>query len=391
MTALLSRPRINVALKPPSFHLPTPHLLMDLDAVASAYRRLQAALPGVSIHYAMKCNPDRQVLATLGDLGCRFEIASAPELDLLRDLGFNAADQLYSNPVKPLRHIALAHAAGLTRFAVDSPAELRKMASVAPGAAVYARLAVSDGTSEVSSEGRFGVDGATAGALLLAAREMGLEPHGLTFHVGSQMLDPAAWERAIAQSSAVMRHLARQGLKVSMLDIGGGFPAAYASPVRPIEEFGRRIMAALADGLPYPVQVVAEPGRALVAEAGLIVSQVIGVAERAGRTWVHLDVGAFNGMMEALETRNQLRYPVRDSRGAPWKQLVHLTGPSCDSQDTLLYDVPLSAGIADGDTVYIGSAGAYTTSYASNFNGFDIPPTYCIPGGFGGMVDMSAP
>ncbi|MBK7782217.1 MAG: type III PLP-dependent enzyme [Ardenticatenia bacterium] len=378
MTALLSAPRIDIGPTLPSIAFATPYLLMDLDTVAAAYRRLQAALPGVDIHYAMKCNPDRRVLTTLGELGCRFEIASAPELDLLLQLGFAAADQLYSNPVKPQGHIQFAHEAGLNRFAVDSMAELRKIATVAPGAAVYARLAVSDGTSEVPSEGKFGVDGATARDLLLAAREMGLRPHGLTFHVGSQMLDPAPWERAIAHSSAVMRDLARQGLRLAMLDIGGGFPATYASPVRPIEDFGRRIVAALAAHLPYAVAVVAEPGRALVAEAGLLVSQVIGVAERAGRTWVHVDVGAFNGMMEALETQNQLRYPVRDSRLAPCKQLVHLTGPSCDSQDTLLYDVPLSWGIADGDAVYIGSAGAYTTSYASNFNGFDIPMTYCV-------------
>lgn len=378
MTTLLARPRLGISHHRSDLDVATPYLRMDLDAVATAYRRMAAALPGVHIHYAMKCNPDRRVLAMLGALGCRFEIASAPELDLLLDLGFAAADQLYSNPVKPRGHIAHAHAAGLNRFAVDSVAELHKIAAAAPGAAVYARLAVADGSSEVQSEGKFGVDGATAGALLLAARELGLQPHGLTFHVGSQMLDPAHWERAIAQSGAVMRDLRRQGLTLAMLDIGGGFPAAYASPVRPIEDFGRRIIAALAAHLPYPVYVVAEPGRALVAEAGLLVSRVIGTAERAGRKWVHVDVGAFNGMMEALETRNQLRYPVRDSRRAALKQLVHLTGPSCDSQDTLLFDVPLSRGIIDDDLVFIGSAGAYTTSYASNFNGFDVPMTHCV-------------
>ena len=355
----------------------TPYLLMDLESVSAAYLRLQAALPGFGIHYAMKCNPDPRILSALGALGCRFEIASAPELDQLVGLGFAAKDVLYSNPVKPLRHIERAQSAGLRRFAVDSLAEVEKIASVAPGAAVYARLAVADGSSEVASEGKFGVDGDTAAALLLEARALGLQAYGLTFHVGSQMLDPAPWERAIAQSCALMQRLAKQGLKLQMLDIGGGFPADYATPAPPIECFGQRIMAALADHLPYAVELVAEPGRALVAGAGVIVSEVIGVATRAGRTWVHLDVGAFNGMMESLETQNQLRYPVEDSRRARRRQPVHLTGPSCDSQDTLLYDVPLSVGISDRDTVFIGSAGAYTTSYASTFNGFDIPMTYC--------------
>jgi len=358
-------------------HPATPYLRMDLGAVAAAYRRMAAALPGVAIHYAMKCNPDPAVLAALHGLGCRFEIASAPELDVLLGLGVDAREVLYSNPVKPAAHVQRASEAGARRYAVDSVAELVKIAAVAPGSAVYARLAVADGTSDVPSEGKFGVDGEAAAALLLAARAFGLEPYGLAFHVGSQMLDPAPWERAIRASAEVMRALASRGVRLRMLDLGGGFPAAYDAPVRPIEDFGRVIRGALGAHLPYPVEVVVEPGRALVAEAGTMVASVIGVAERAGRRWVHLDVGAFNGMMESLETGNRLRYPVTDSRGERERVPVHLTGPSCDSQDTLLYDVPLSAGIAAGDTVRIGTAGAYTTSYASTFNGFDIPATHC--------------
>jgi ornithine decarboxylase len=121
--------------------------------------------------------------------------------------------------------------------------------------------------------------------------------------------------------------------------------------------------------------LVAEPGRVLVAEAGVLVSTVIGTARRYGRKWVHLDVGAFNGMMESLETHNTLRFPVTDSLRSDDVELCHLTGPSCDGQDTILYDVPLSKGLAAGDRVFIGNAGSYTTSYASTFNGFSLPST----------------
>lgn len=368
--------RLAPEAQPPT--LLTPYLRMDLDAVAAAYRRMSAALPGITIHYAMKCNPDPTVLSTLRDLGGRFEIASAPELDVLVGLGVPADDVLYSNPVKPAAHIHRAHHAGTTRFAVDSMAELVKIAAIAPGSSVYARLAVADGSSAVPSEGKFGVDSATATALLLAARDLGLVPYGLAFHVGSQMVDPAPWARAIRECAGIMRTLAERDVTLAMLDLGGGFPAAYDAPVPPIEAFGRCIRRALADHLPYPVEVVVEPGRGLVAEAGVMVAGVIGVAERAGKRWVHLDVGAFNGLMESLETQNQLRYPITDSRRDARRLPVNLTGPSCDSQDTLLYDVPLSAGITAGDTVYIGSAGAYTTSYASTFNGFDIPQTWSV-------------
>jgi len=362
----------------PGLTVATPYLRMRLDAVTDAYRKLAAALPGVRVHYAMKCNPDPEVLRVLQRAGCSFEIASAPELDVLRSLGVPPHEVLFSNPVKPIDHVRRAWAAGLDRFAVDSGAEIEKIAAAAPGAKVYVRLAVANGASQVASEGKFGVDADTAVRLLHQAVRFGLEPYGLTFHVGSQMLDPGAWERAIDLSAGVMRTLDADGIRLTMLDMGGGFPARYDADVPPIAAYGARILAAIRTHLPYPVALAVEPGRALVAEAGVMVAEVIGTAERAGRTWVHLDVGALNGMMEALETQNGLRFPICDSRDDPRRSLVHLTGPSCDSQDTILYDVAVSHGIRAGDQVYIGTAGAYTTSYASSFNGFDVPRTHCV-------------
>jgi ornithine decarboxylase len=164
-----------------------------------------------------------------------------------------------------------------------------------------------------------------------------------------------------------------------MLDLGGGFPSAYASYTPNLADYAALIDATVRRWLPYPVELVIEPGRALVAEAGTMVATVIGVAERRGQHWVHLDVGAFNGLMEALESGNTLRFPISDSRADADRRLYHVTGPTCDSQDTILYDVPLSAGLAIGDTVYIHSAGAYTTSYASRFNGFERPPIHLRP------------
>jgi ornithine decarboxylase len=172
--------------------------------------------------------------------------------------------------------------------------------------------------------------------------------------------------------AVMMDALADADVRLEMVDVGGGFPASYDVPPPPMSEYGAVIQAGL-DRLPYPVRAVAEPGRALVAGAGRLVATVIGTAVRGGRKWVHLDVGAFNGLMESLETGNRLRFPVRDSIGAPKTEPCHLTGPTCDSQDTILFDVPLSPGLTTGDQVYIESAGAYTTVYASTFNGFRVP------------------
>ena len=355
----------------------TPELLIDLDRVAAEYHALVAGLPGLTVHYAMKCNPHPEILAELHGLGCRFEVASATELDLLAAVGVDPADALFSNPVKPPAHIARAHAGGLWRFAFDSEDELDKLAAAAPGAAVYVRLAAHQIRSGVPSEGKFGVDAATAVTLLLAARDRGLRPFGVAFHVGSQMLLPQAWRAPLRAVAQVMEKLAAEQVLLDMVDIGGGFPARYGRAVPPLSEYAAAIRTGL-DGLPYPVEVVIEPGRAVVAAAGTLRATVIGTAVRHGRRWIHLDVGAFNGLMECLETGNELRFPVTDSRRAAARERCHLTGPTCDSQDTIMFDVELSAGLRTGDEVYIGSAGSYTSVYASSFNGFDPPEVRCV-------------
>ncbi|WP_433219753.1 type III PLP-dependent enzyme [Dactylosporangium sp. CS-047395] len=349
-----------------------PRLVMDLARVGAAYRNLRAALPDVAVHYAMKCNPHPRVIAHLAGLGCGFEIASAAELEQLLAIGVPAGEVLFSNPVKPETHIARAFAAGVHRFAFDSVDELHKLRRSAPGASVYVRLAVPDLHSEVPSEGKFGVDLGSAAQLLLTARDLGLDPHGVTFHVGSQMMHPRAWAQPLDLVAELMDKLLAEDVRLRLVDLGGGFPARYQGEPPPLRDYAAVIDAGLA-ALPYAVHPVIEPGRALVAEAGTLIANVIGVADRMGKRWVHLDVGAFNALMESLETGNQLRFPVRDEFGGPRLRRCQLTGPTCDSQDTILFDVDLSEGLATGDRVHLGSAGAYTTVYASSFNGFEPP------------------
>lgn len=348
-----------------------PTLIMDLEAVGEHYRRFTAALPGVAVHFATKCNPDPPLLRYLHQLGSGFEMASTPELATLIEIGVRPVGVIFSNPVKPWWHIRDAAAAGVRRFAADSEAELIKIAEHAPGAAVMIRTAVAPAASDVPSEGKFGVDADEAIQLLIAAVDLDLQPWGLTFHVGSQMTDPRAWIPPIRDAGMIMERLLPTGIRLAALDIGGGFPADYGHPVPPIEDYGSVISAALAT-LPYEVEVLAEPGRGLVADAGCLHTTVIGTARRHGRQWAHLDVGAFNGVMEALETAHQLVLPMSDSRGGPTSAWA-VTGPSCDSQDTLHHSVLLSADLQAGDRVSLHTAGAYTTAYASTFNGFPVP------------------
>jgi ornithine decarboxylase len=280
---------------------------------------------------------------------------------------------LFTHPVKPADDIARAWQAGVRRFAADSDTELRKLARHAPGSAVLLRIDTGlQGT--VGDQGKFGILAAEAPELARLARSLGLQPYGLAFHVGSQTMDPAAWDHPIRQCGQIMADLDADGIRFTLLDVGGGFPVRYDRDPPPMTAYAAAVREAAA-GLPYPVQLACEPGRAIAAPAGTMVASVIGTARRGERLRVSLDTGAFHGLIEALESGRQLGFPVTIP-AATGRTLVQcsLTGPSCDSQDTILNQVLLPAPRA-GEQVLIGNAGAYTTCYSgrSAFNGYPSP------------------
>jgi ornithine decarboxylase len=351
----------------------TPYLLLDLARANDSFAELAAALPGVAVHYAVKANPDPRLLACLHAAGCRFEAASWAEVRAAIRAGAEPSTVLFTHPVKPADDIARAHQAGVWRFAADSDTELHKIARNAPGSAVLLRLdAGADGA--LGDQGKFGIPPGLAPQLARLARSLGLNPYGLAFHVGSQTMDPAAWDAPIRQCGQIMTVLAADGIRLAMLDVGGGFPARYDADPPPLASYAAAINAAAAR-LPYPVRLACEPGRAIAAPAGTMIASVIGTAWRRGTLRVSLDTGAFHGLVEALESGRELRFPVTIP-GARDRTLVPctLTGPSCDSQDTILDEVWLPTPRA-GDRVLIGTAGAYTTCYSgrSAFNGYPAP------------------
>ena len=351
----------------------TPYLLLDLARAKDRFAGLAAALPGVAVHYAVKANPHPRLLACLHAAGCRFEAASWAEVRAAIRAGAEPSTVLFTHPVKPAGDIARAHRAGVWRFAADSDAELHKIAGNAPGSAVLLRLdTAADGA--LGDQGKFGIPPGRAPELARLAKSLGLNPYGLAFHVGSQTMDPAAWDGPIRECGQVMTVLAADGIKIAMLDVGGGFPARYDTDPPPLASYAASINDAAAR-LPYPVRLACEPGRAIAAPAGTMIASVIGTAWRHGRLRVSLDTGAFHGLIEALESGRELRFPVtipgvRDRTIVP----CTLTGPSCDSQDTILDEVRLPTPRA-GDRVLIGNAGAYTTCYSgrSAFNGYPAP------------------
>jgi ornithine decarboxylase len=297
-------------------------------------------------------------------------------LDVLETVGVPAEEVLFSNTVKPEQHVRDAALRGVWRFALDSEEELRKIAVAAPGSAVYVRMNVEDSHSLFPLSRKFGTSADEALRILGLAPEFGLRPYGLTFHVGSQCTDPSMYSRAVERCGLVMRRLEQDGTRIEMLNIGGGMPATYSDVVPDIVAVGDAVRVALAR-LPYrPTLLAAEPGRYLVAESSVMAATVIGVARRGGERWAYIDIGGYNGLMEALQTGGRWLFPIRTSRlddGQVATAPFNVTGPTCDSSDTMFYGAELPETLEAGDRLYIGTAGAYTLSYASNFNGFPLP------------------
>jgi ornithine decarboxylase len=345
-----------------------PFLILDNAIVRDKLRRFRAAMPRVRPHYAVKANPDRRVVKALAQEGCGFEIASTAELDLLLSIGVDVSGVLFSNPVKSRDSIAYAAAKGVLWYVVDSVDELRRVHEVRADAKIYLRLATPNIGSDWPLSGKFGAGAGEAREIILTAAKIGADLAGATFHAGSQCRNPENWRVGIERARMAFDAMAKAGLRPRMLDIGGGFPVRHVKPIPAIEVIGAVVNEAL-QAFPPEVQVVAEPGRILVSDAGYFVCRVIGTATRGGKRWMHWDAGLFGGVME---TAGGLKYKIRTDRSGPdvpW----HVAGPTCDSVDVILRDEPMPSDLQEGDFVYIRNAGAYTTAYASEFNGFPLP------------------
>ena len=353
----------------------TPCLVLDVDRVEQNYARLKAALPLARIYYAVKANPAAPILERLTGLGSFFDAASFQEVQMCLDAGAEAARISYGNTIKKERDIAAAYARGVRMFAFDSEAELMKLARSAPGSRVYCRILVGNDGAEWPLSRKFGCEVEMARALMLQAGELGLDPFGLSFHVGSQQVKTAAYEAAIAKVAMLFTDLSEAGVKIRMVNLGGGYPVRYKAEVPEIDAFGDAIMGAMTThfGNALP-EIVIEPGRFLVADAGVVQGEVVLVSRKGEDDpvrWVYLDIGRFGGLAET--EGEAIKYAIRTPHDGEAEGPVTIAGPTCDSTDTLYeksnYRLPLA--LKDGDKVELLATGAYVTTYASQrFNGF---------------------
>ena len=361
----------------------TPCLVVDLDVVRKNYKALQAALPQADIYYAVKANPAPEILKSLFELGAHFDAASFAEIKFCFGAGASASYLSYGNTIKKQHDIARAYESGVDLFTFDSEQELNKLVIEAPGARVICRILIENEDAKWPLSRKFGCDPGMAKDLLIAAQSQGLKPYGVSFHVGSQQINPRHWSAAISTTANLFADTARSGVHLEAVNLGGGFPACYRDQVPEVGEYGDVISSALAKFFGnIPPRVIVEPGRGLCGNAGVIQSEVVLISRKSiddQTRWIFLDVGKFGGLPETTEER--IQYRIRTPRDGSATGPVIIAGPTCEELDILYdkarYELPLALEI--GDKVEFLSAGAYTSTYASiGFNGYPPLDEYYI-------------
>ncbi|HVY13651.1 MAG TPA: type III PLP-dependent enzyme [Rhodopila sp.] len=353
----------------------TPCLVLDVDRVEENFRTLRKTLPLARIYYAVKANPAPQVLERLVGLSSYFDAASIEEVTFCLDAGARPEAISFGNTIKKVGAIREAYRRGVRMFAFDSREELEKLAEHAPGARVYCRILVENEGADWPLSRKFGTTIENARELMLEAGEMGLDPYGLSFHVGSQQTTTRAYEAAIGKVAMLFTDLSDAGVNLRMINLGGGFPTRYRDDVPEIDQFGSAIMSAMTEhfGNNLPEMVI-EPGRFIVGDAGLVSAEVVLVSQRNRADpvrWVYLDIGRFGGLAET--EGESIKYRIATPHDGSATGPVAIAGPTCDGAD-ILYEKSnyrLPTALRSGDRVELLSTGAYVTTYASTrFNGF---------------------
>jgi ornithine decarboxylase len=360
----------------------TPLFIIDHDALRKAYRLFRKHLPRVQVYYAVKANPDPEIVRTLYKEGASFDVASMPEFKIVyENIKSMPAKKrqdwiwdkiIYANPTKPTDTLEeLNQYKPLVTF--DNVEEIHKIKQHAPNAGLVLRLKVPNTGAMVELSSKFGANPGEAVDLILEADRVGLTVEGLSFHVGSQTTNFENYVQALHLSANIYQEARDRGYtKMNLLDIGGGFPAPYDDSVKPFPVLAKVINTELDRLFPKDVQILAEPGRFLAAVCGTSVASVIGKAVRDGKTSYYINDGVYHTYSGVIF--DHCKYPVRAFKKGP-TSICSVFGPTCDALDV----VSMAENLPDlerGDLVYSVNIGAYSHASATYFNGF--PPATVV-------------
>ncbi|NRA36658.1 MAG: type III PLP-dependent enzyme [Planctomycetes bacterium] len=353
----------------------TPFFMLSKNIIRQQYQRLQKALPKVDIYYSIKAQSDRAVLSCLNDLGSKFDVCSNAEIDLTQDLGIIPQNLMHTHPVKKDHDIQHALHNGCKTFVFDCAGELEKFTAYADQVELVLRLSFRSEDAIVDLSRKFGAQPQDGIELIQKAHASGLKVRGLSFHVGSQNLNPYIYTDAILFCRKVFDQCKHNGIHLDILDIGGGFPITYTERVADIEDFCKPINQILNE-LFDDHQVICEPGRFIAGPAMQLVSSVVGKTIRQERNWYYLDDGLYGSY--SGKVFDHADYPVHlFNNHDPLHKPSVLAGPTCDSFD-IIYDNIMLPELAVGDLIVSPAIGAYSSATATGFNLFPTTPIICV-------------
>lgn len=360
----------------------TPCFIFSKKKILENIAEFKSCFPNALIHYAMKANSEPEILKLFAEEDIGFEVASEYELQWLKDIDVSPYNILYGTSIKPARHIKNFFDYGVEYFVVDSFQEVEKIAANAPGSKVFVRITVNDTGSVFRFSEKFGTTKENILPLFERVREVGLVPYGISFHVGSQASNKRAWALALTEIIPAIEELSLAGITLQAINLGGGFPCnTYASSEETftLQDIADTTLEAY-EKLPYQPELILEPGRALVANAGIAIASVIAKVERKEHTWLFLDAGVYNAFFEAMAYQGSTRYKITSLKGAgdSGEKLFAVAGPTGDSPDIITREALLPSDVDVGDKLVIHDVGAYSLVCTSIFNGFPKPKVYFV-------------
>jgi ornithine decarboxylase len=361
----------------------TPLFVIDHDELRSNFATFKKYLPRVQAFYAVKANPDPAIVKTLFDVGASFDVSSIAEFRTVYENIQNMPDEerdqwiwdkmIYANPIKAQETLMeLDRYKPLVTF--DNLDEITKLRQFAPNSRLVLRLRVSNAGAMVELSSKFGADPSEAVDMILAAGKEGLIVEGLSFHVGSQTTNFENYVQAIDLAALIFKKARERGYdKMTLLDIGGGFPAPYDESVKPFSELAKRINAELDRLIPPEIHIIAEPGRFIVATAATAVAKIIGKAVRHGKLCYYIDDGVYHTFSGIIFDHCQ--YHLEPFKEGP-TEICTVFGPTCDGLDVISMTEELPSSLERDDLLFSRNIGAYSGATSTYFNGF--PPAKIV-------------
>jgi ornithine decarboxylase len=359
----------------------TPVFIVDHNRIRQNYREFTEALPRVQAYFAVKANSDPEIVRTLYRASASFDVASFPEFmvvyQYIRRLPEKKRQDfiwdkiIYANTIKQIETLhKLDRYKPLVTY--DNPEELKKIVRHAPHAGLVLRIRVPNTGSMVELSSKFGAHPGEAVDLIIEAFDSGLVVEGISFHVGSQCNNFENYIQALQLSSSIMKESATRGYRIKILDIGGGFPVKYNSKAKSFKVLARKLNTEIDRLFPRDIEILAEPGRFMVANAATLVTKIIGKAVRDGKTCYYLDDGVYHTFSGIVF--DHCTYPLRAFKDGE-KKVCAVFGPTCDAFDTISVAEELP-DLEIGDYLYAENIGAYSIASSTYFNGF--PPAKVV-------------